>query len=224
VWLVYSSAISIDRSVGFTHGHVGMGAWTGRDSPCLEPEHFIAHCDEWFPGWRQFDGMSAALLWDIEMTQYLAALWIELDYPARRTWRLIEWPHAGPQRSIHQFERIDPSKMINFAEEVAIEVELLNAAIFPVSHVDYPLTVDLDCMWKVEISGGCARLAPLLHPFAFFCIFENSGITVPIGNEDASVRSKSDIGSSVEWAAVVRLLAYSDGHELFAQRRILDND
>jgi|SRR5271155_2430489 len=76
--------------------------------------------------------------------QYLAALQIELDYPARRTWRLIEWPHAGSQRSIHQFERIDPSKMIKFAEEVAIEVELLNAAIFSVSHVDYPLTVDLD--------------------------------------------------------------------------------
>jgi hypothetical protein len=76
-------------------------------------------------------------------------------------------------------------------------------------------------MWKVEISGGCAGLAPLFHPFAFCCVFENSGIAVPICNEDASVRSKSDIGSSVEWATVVRLLAYSDGHDLLAQREYL---
>jgi len=142
----------------------GTSAWIGQNSLFLEPEQFVAKCNERFSGWRQFDGMSAALLQDIEMTQYVAAPRIELQHPARRTRWSIERSHAGPQRSICQFERINPSKMINLAEEVAVKVQLFNAAIFAVSHIDYPFTVDLDCMWKVKRSGGRAVLAPLFNP------------------------------------------------------------
>ena len=80
------------------------GVRIDQDSLFLEPQQFIAQGDERFPRWHQFDGMSAAFLWDIEMTQYLAALRIELDHPARRTRWPIKWSHAGPQRSAAQFE------------------------------------------------------------------------------------------------------------------------
>src|SRR5580704_1890993 len=99
----------------------------------------------------------------------------------------------APQHSAHQFQRIDPSKVGNLAEEIAVEVELLDPAVFPVGHVDCSFLVNLDRMWQAELAGTCARLAPLLHPLAIAGVFEDSGVTVAIRDVQTPVRPKGDV-------------------------------
>jgi hypothetical protein len=43
-------------------------------------------------------------------------------------------------------------------------------------------------------------------------------IAVAIRDVETPVRSKGDVGGFVEWAAVIRPRAHSDGHELFAKK------
>src|SRR5260370_31174720 len=111
--------------------------------------------------------------------------------------------------------------MSNCTEEVAVEIELLNSTIFAVSHIKYLLPVDLNRVWKVKRPGGCASLAPLFHPLSLRRVFEDPGVAVAIGDEEASIRSEGDIGGSVELAPVVRLLTYTDGRELLTYPTIL---
>ena len=168
--------------------------------------------------------MSSACLANVEMPQYFASLPIEIYHPPRRTWWLTKRSHTGPQHFAYKLERRNSSKVRNFAEEVAVEIELLNSAVFPVGHQYRSLLVDLDGMWQAELPGTTAGPTPLLHPLAIESLFQDASVAVPISDEQVSVGCKGDVCGSSEPVAGFLLFAHGDGHELFAERRILDDD
>src|SRR5580704_18710655 len=124
--------------------------------------------------------MQSARLRNVEVPQNPARLAIELDHPASRARWPVEGLHTAPQHSAHQLQRIDPSKVGNLAEEISVEVELLDPAVFPIGHVDCSFLVNLDRMWQAELAGTRAGLAPLLHPLAVGGVFEDSRVPIPI--------------------------------------------
>jgi len=169
--------------------------------------------------------MQCARLGNIQVPHHFAGPRIELDQPtAGRTWGLVERLHSSPQDAAHKLERIDPSKMGDLAEELAIQVELLNSAVFPVCDIDCSFLVDLDRMGQVELARTGAGLAPLPHSLAIGGVFQNPSVAVAIGDQEMSVGPEGDVSGSVERHAGLRLLAHRDGHELFAKRRIFDDD
>ncbi len=157
------------------------------------------------------------------MSDYLSSLAIELHDPAAGGHGLVVRLNSGPQRVSGHFDREDPPQMGYLANIVAIDVELLDAAVFPVGHIDGSFLVDLDRVWKAEFTRASAAPAPLLHLPALGAIFQNPGVAVTVRDEETPFRTKGDVGCPTEWATVVRLSAHSDGHELCPTRRILDD-
>ena len=78
-------------------------------------------------------------------------------------------------------------------------------------------------MWKPKLAGTGAGPAPLPQLFAVGAVFQNSSVAVTIRDEETPVWSKGNISCPIEGAAIVRLFAHSDGHELSAKGRILDD-
>jgi len=95
----------------------------------LEPKHLGVQTSERFPGRHLLDRMQAADPGNIRMPYHLAGLAIQLDHPTGRARGLVEFLQTCPQHVSYEFERIDPSKMGNLTQELAIEVELMKLSL-----------------------------------------------------------------------------------------------
>ena len=82
--------------------------------------------------------------------------------------------------------------------ESAVAVEYLNAAVFPVGHVDVALRVGGNRVQHVELSGRGAARAPALDVLAVFVEFGDARIAVAVGHVDVACGIPGDVGRPVE--------------------------
>src|SRR6266571_6973313 len=73
-----------------------------------------------------------------------------------------------------------------FAEVVSIEVEALDASVFPIGDIDDILRIDSDAVRQVKLARSGSGRAPLAHALALGSVLENARIGIAVGNEDAA--------------------------------------
>jgi hypothetical protein len=78
-------------------------------------------------------------------------------------------------------------------------------------------------MRKSKFTRSAARMPPLPYSATIRGVFQNSRISISVGDEDVSVRGKGHIGSSSKWAACIRYLADNNRKEPFASGRVFDD-
>ena len=130
----------------------------------------------------EFDGMQRERLRHVNVSAYCTAVAIELDHPSGRPRRLLQRLRAHPERIARNLERINAPEAGKLAEEFPIPGELLNPAVFAVSNVDGAVRRNLDRVRKIKFAGAGARSAPLPQALAGSTVFEDTGVSVPIGN------------------------------------------
>src|SRR5438876_386994 len=82
----------------------------------------------------------------------------------------------------------------DLAQELALAVEHLDAAVTAVRHVDAPLRVHCNAMRSVELSRAVAGLAPRLEPVAVFIDLSYTRVDIAVADIDISGRIPGHVG------------------------------
>src|SRR5690242_8480927 len=77
-------------------------------------------------------------------------------------------------------------------------IEHLNAAIFPIRHVDVSCCIGCDAMRQIELTRPSPPIAPGLHPVAVLVILRHTRIDVSVTDESVAFRIPRHIGRLTE--------------------------
>ena len=90
------------------------------------------------------------------------------------------------------------AEIIPLAQVTAFEIEPLDAAILAIGDVDDALAIYGQAMRQPELARTRSGASPLTHALPVRAVFEDTRVSVSIGNEDALVRTEGNVGRAAK--------------------------